>query len=263
MSCLEKWNFLFNFLTAFGTTGAVILALFGDFFKNLIFRSKIEVDIVDKKGELTKWFSNSLPSMPSSGSSGNSFESNKISNLGQSESEPSKTINPVPQSTSYPGISDQVSNFYSLNSTSKAVIYYHLKISNKRKSIEIKKCSVSLKEIYKKGPADIDFIKLPLNVPPKFFWAPASSAPQAVDIVTDQVLDFGYIVEGSNTFSPSIWPLFNNFKGDLHPNETFRYVLEITANNLSPKIVTIEVSWNGNWSLDLNSMANNFKICKI
>ena len=81
-----------------------------------------------------------------------------------------------------------------------------------------------------------------------------------MDIVTDQVLDFGYIVQGSNVFTPAIWPRFNNFKGDLKPNETFKYVLEIIANNLSPQHVTIEVSWDGNWSTNLTAMATRFQI---
>lgn len=263
MSCLEKWNFLFNFLTAFGTTGAVILALFGEYFKDLIFRAKIFVDIVDKNGELTFFYFNPLPLMPSAGTSGNSKETSIKPNFGVSESEQSVTINQVPQTTSYPGFSDQIVTPDSINWNRKAVIYYHLRITSKRKSVVIKKCTVSLKEIYKKGKEDKTFMKFPLNVSPKYFWAPASSAPQAVDIVTDQVLDFGYIVEGSSCFSPAIWPLFNNFKGNIHPNETFRYVIEIVANNLSPHRETIEVRWNGNWATEEHSRQNNLIIEKI
>jgi len=248
MSCTEKWNFLFNFLTAFGTAGAVILALFGDFFKNLIFRAKISVEIVDPNGELTNWSSGPLPSMPTSGTSGYS-----------STGAPVTSSFAVPMGTS--GTSGYAAPIAPVAGTiGPAVIYYHLRLINRRTCVDIKKCKVSLKEIHLKAAGATSFTQLPLNVPPKFFWAPAESSPQAIDIVTDQILDFGYIVQGSNLFTPAIWPRFNNFKGDLKPNETFKYVLEIIANNLSPKKVTIEVSWNGNWSTNLNTMATGFKI---
>lgn len=250
MSCCEKWTLFFELLTAVGTIGAVILALFGDYFKNLIFRAKISIEIVDPKGELTNWSTVPLPSIPINRVPMNSPKAVTFGTSGHAK----------PSGTSGISVISGTSAMPVSTGTESDVIYYHLRIVNQKTNVEVKQCKVSLKEIHTKRPSSNDFYKLPLNVPPKFFWAPAESSPQAMDIATDQVLDFGYITKESNLFMPAIWPRFNSFKGDLKPNETFKYILEITANNLSPRKVTVEVSWNGNWSTNLESMAKDFQI---
>ncbi|TAL72825.1 MAG: hypothetical protein EPN88_04660 [Bacteroidetes bacterium] len=199
MTCIEKWNLAVNIIVALGTVGAVIVALFGDRIKNLIFRSKLSAEVVDPRGELTNW------------------------------------------------------------GDGRRVIYYHLKILNSKPSIMVNKCRVSLKEIYKRNN-NSQFIKLQLVVPPDFKWAPAETSLPAINFFSEQILDFGFITEGSDNFSPSISPIWNNFKGYLKANETFRYVLEILSNNSKPKIITIEVSWDGGWDANLEIMGTAFKI---
>lgn len=144
-------------------------------------------------------------------------------------------------------------------SDGRRVIYYHLRIMNSRPSILVQKCRVLLREIYKKN-ADNTFTKLQLAVPPTLQWSPAESSPQAINFIADQVLDFGFLTEGSDSFSPSISPRWNNFKGYLKRDETFRYVIELIADNSIQKKITIEVFWNGTWNANLDQMINAFRI---
>jgi hypothetical protein len=143
-------------------------------------------------------------------------------------------------------------------SDGRKVIYYHLKISNRRPSIPVSKCRVILKEIQKKNP-DNSLTNLKLAVPTAFQWAPADTSPVTVDFTNDQVIDFGFITQGADYFCPSISPRWNNFQGYIKRNETLRYKLEILSNNSKSKIVVIEVSWDGSWHEDLNTMSNSFK----
>jgi hypothetical protein len=231
-------DLIVNIIIAIGTIGAVIVALFGESIKRFFSRAELLAEILDVNGELTDW----LP-----------YGSNQIL---------ARTIpNPSVGRSGYGGRSGTSgTHISSSREGGKRVIYYHLRIVNKKPSIIVEKCRVLLKEIYKRNTGTGQFNRLPLIVPPLFSWAPAETSAPAIDFVTDQVLDFGYITEGSNLFTPSVNPRFNNFKGDLQPNETFRYVLEIQANNSSPKKITIEVSWNGTWNEDLEEMANGFTI---
>lgn len=140
------------------------------------------------------------------------------------------------------------------------VIYFHLKVINLRKSVIVKNCRIYLKKIQKRQ-ADSEFHDLPLSVPPRFPWAPAGSSPEAIDVVTEQVLDFGAIAENAKEFKPIVVPVFNSFKGNLTSNESFRYFIEIIADNYRPKELTvIEVSWDGKWTSSLNEMKSSLII---
>ena len=139
------------------------------------------------------------------------------------------------------------------------VIYYHLRIRNRRPSILVRKCRVLLREIFKKNE-DNTFSKLQLAVPPTLQWSPAESSPQTIDFISDQVLDFGFITENSDTFSPAINPRWNNFKGYVKRNETFRFVIELISNNSKPKIIQVEVFWNGTWNANLDLMIDALRI---
>lgn len=141
----------------------------------------------------------------------------------------------------------------------RRVIYYHLKIKNSRSSIVVQKCRVLLKGIRKKN-SDNSYTELPLAVPTAFQWAPASTAPQILDFITEQILDFGFIEEGSEEFKPAVNPVWKNFRGYLKRNETFIYQLELLANNSKPQKLSVEVFWDGKWNDNLEVMANSLKI---
>lgn len=233
MTCFESWNLTVNIVIAISTFGAVVLALFGDYIKNAIFKVKLSVEIVDVKGELTNW----------------SPIINQIRNPKENSGSQSSQGNFGTSGTSgnpFPNISPM--------SIGPEVIYYHLRIKNQRPSIIVNKCRVLLKELHSKDPITQEYKKLTLVVPPNFQWTPAETSPPAIDFITEQILDFGYLTKGADAFTPAVSPRYNSFKGNLKANEIIKYTLEIQANNAKPKIVEIEVSWDGIWNSNLDKM---------
>jgi hypothetical protein len=142
------------------------------------------------------------------------------------------------------------------------VIYYHLRVINVR-SVIVTNCRIFLKRI-QKLEAGGQFTDVPFSVPPRYNWSPAESSPEGVDIVAEHVADFGYIIDSSKEFKPTVTPILNSFRGNLQQLETFRYFVEIIAENYRPKkLIGIEVTWDGNWPEDLNDMYKHLVIKKI
>jgi hypothetical protein len=142
------------------------------------------------------------------------------------------------------------------------VIYYHLRVINSSKII-VKNCRVFLTKIEKLN-LNGEFIDMPFSVPPRYIWSPSESSPEGVDIVTERIADFGYVIDSSTDFKPTVTPILNSFKGNLKHNETFRYFIEIIAENYrSKKHVVIEVTWDGIWPNDLSEMCEHLKISTL
>jgi hypothetical protein len=142
------------------------------------------------------------------------------------------------------------------------VIYYHLLVMNK-KSVIVQNCRIFLKKIQSLDTTG-NFIDIPISVPPKYIWSPAETSPEGVDIVTERIADFGYIIDSSMDFKPAVTPILNSFKGNLQHHETFRYYIEVVAENYKPKkLFGIEVTWDGLWPEDLNDMYKHLIIKRI
>jgi len=208
MSCYEKLSVLTNIFIAIGTISSVFTAVYLEKIKSCIFKTKLSIEILDYKGELTQWANGSR------------------------------------------------------------VYYYHIVFKNLKPGRTIRKCSVFLKKIQKLN-ANGEFIDLPITVPPRFIWAPSETSPEAIDIISEQVLDFGVIEEPIkdvviSKFYPVVTKQFFDFKGNTCKNETLRYHLDIISENYKQKKLTIiEVTWNGKWSENTVEMMNNLKIRKI
>jgi hypothetical protein len=133
-------------------------------------------------------------------------------------------------------------------------IYYHLKVTNRRKWAAVRNCRVFLKQLHRRGP-DGEFRAVPLVVPLQYVWAPAEWAPIEQSFSTEAVLDFGRLVKGSNVFEPTFYVTSANFQGFVAANEAVRYTLQIVAENygeISEQI--FEVAWDGNFSENLDQM---------
>lgn len=259
MTCFETLNFVVNLVIAIGTILAVIVALFGENIKNALCKAKLSIELGDPKGELTIWSSipyqlftpiENLDLFSGSESIGTTFTS--VSSDYSGPKGPTSL-------TGYPNSYGATGTSGSLNDTQQKiigneVIYYHLKVINHRHRIPVSKCRVILKEIHLKDPETNDYKKLTLTVPPRFQWAPAETSPPAIDFIDEQILDFGYLQKGSKVFMPSLSPRFNNFQGNLKANQIIKYTLEIQANNARSVRVEIEVTWDGNWTADLEKM---------
>jgi hypothetical protein len=142
------------------------------------------------------------------------------------------------------------------------VIYYHLRIIN-RSRIIVKNCRVFLTKI-KKLQDNGEYVNVPFSVPLRYIWSPSESSPEGVDIVTERIHDFGYIIDSSTEFKPTVTPILNSFKGNMKHHETFRYYIEIIAENYRPKkLIGIEVTWDGMWPDNLTEMYRHMVIKKI
>ncbi len=138
------------------------------------------------------------------------------------------------------------------------VIYYHLKVTNKRKWSVARNCRVLLKQISRRGP-DGEFRRLPFYVPRQFMWGPSESTSTVIDLSDEQLLDFGFINEGEGQkFQPTLYSIPNLFEGYVGPNESVRYSLEIVADGFKGKEYRVfEVAWNGKWTDNLDEMAKD------
>ena len=143
------------------------------------------------------------------------------------------------------------------------VIFYHLKVINSRPWTIAKNCKVLLKAISKELPSG-QFQNQPLNTNPSFIWTPAEITPQAINLAKEQAFDFGFLQENDQEFRPVINITPNNFQGFVKANQKIRFSLQTYADNyISEKYQVFEVAWNGNWSDNMDTMAQNLTIREI
>jgi hypothetical protein len=266
-SSLDLLTLLFSFLTAIGTIGVVIVALFHESLDNYFRKAKITVKLADPDGDSTSGIATSgIGSLSTNvliGSSGIQGISLPPRSYGTS------SFAPTPGPLGIHGIATSIGSFktsgYAVSpqisdDVKLSVTYFHLKVIRDKKHRKVKECRVSLVGISKKVQGEGDkFNNLKLIVCPYYSWAPAEIQPQAIDIITEGILDLGYFIYDRKYFHPAVWPTFNNFEGDLNPKETIRYEIEIVAENIIPQRYFIEVSWDGTFDSNLHK-ATNFVI---
>jgi hypothetical protein len=143
------------------------------------------------------------------------------------------------------------------------MMYYHLKITNKRRWLPVSNCRVLLKGLSRRGP-DGHFHSVPMAVPLQFVWAPAEITPPVITVLSEHILDFGFVSEDSNKFVPVLYSYSNNFRGYVGPNESVRFHLAIEATNFtSDRYQVFEVSWDGTWSQEPSTMAQHLLVREI
>ncbi len=143
------------------------------------------------------------------------------------------------------------------------VMYYHLKVVNKRPWLPVRNCRVLLKGVSRRGPDNI-FHPFPLVVPTQLVWAPASFAPILATVTREQVLDLGLVIEGQDEFKPALYSTPNNFAGFIKAGEAIRYELAIEADNYSSdKYQVFEVAWDGKWESEPEKMEKHLRIKEV
>ncbi|GAB6390786.1 MAG: hypothetical protein MdMp014T_0159 [Treponematales bacterium] len=146
------------------------------------------------------------------------------------------------------------------------VMYYLLKVKNAHPWSAAKNCRVLLTGISKRRPNG-DFQPLIPPVIPhqcQFTWSPAEVTPRPIDVSTDQVFDFGRVVEGEDRFTPVLNWYPSNFQGYVSPNEVLRYTLEISADGYSAKrCQTFQVSWDGQWDDNRERMGQHLVVEEV
>jgi hypothetical protein len=144
------------------------------------------------------------------------------------------------------------------------IIYFHLKVVNARQTVPATNCRVLLKRIGRQDSSGkFNYESLP--VPWIFVWAPEiEGAPKFITLLKEDVLDFGSVTKGEDNFRPRLSWCPTNVPGLVQANETVRYGLEIVSDNfVSPRLQVFEVDWNGQWSDDLDVMANHLHIHEV
>lgn len=142
-------------------------------------------------------------------------------------------------------------------------IFYHLRLKNSTTWTSPTGCRVLLTGIHRRLPNG-EFMPKPQHVPIPFVWAPAGLSSSQVTISDCATLDFGQVTNGGNYFEPRLSVMPHNFHGYVGPNEAVRYTLQAegdTPFKCSP--VTYEVAWDGNWSENLDKMAQYLTIRRV
>ncbi len=143
------------------------------------------------------------------------------------------------------------------------VLYFHLKVVNKRPWLPVENCSVFLRGLSRRGP-DGMFHPVQMHVPLQYVWAPAEITPPTVTLTKEQVLDFGHLIEGADKFVPVLYSYSHNFQGTVGRGEALRYQLEVRGSNFSSKRYQVfEVAWDGNWSYIPTDMEQHLRIREI
>lgn len=142
-------------------------------------------------------------------------------------------------------------------------IFYHLTVLNGRSAVSATNCRVLLKKIWRRVPSG-SFQEINLPVPLTYVWAPSEITPPYVNLRHDHVLDFGIVCEGQDFFRPVLLSYTNNFQGLVRANDVIRFGLEIVSDNfVSPRLQVFQVAWNGQWSDNLDVMAQNLQIAEV
>jgi hypothetical protein len=146
---------------------------------------------------------------------------------------------------------------------STRVMFFHLKVVNKRPWLNVDNCRVLLKGLSRRGP-DGGFYPIPMSIPIQFVWAPAEITPPVVTVIKEQILDLGYLTEKEDKFIPRLFTYPNNFQGFVRKDEAVRYSMEIEATNFaSPRFQVFEVAWDGSWDYEPEKMQQHLRIKEI
>lgn len=143
------------------------------------------------------------------------------------------------------------------------VMYYHLKVVNKRPWLPVRNCRVLLKGISRRGPDNI-FHPFPLVVPPQLVWSPASFAPVLATVTKEHIVDLGLVIEGKDAYTPALYSTPNNFAGYVRTDDAVRYELAIEADNFSSDTYQVfEVAWDGEWKFVPEEMEKHLRIREV
>ena len=146
------------------------------------------------------------------------------------------------------------------------VIYYHLKVVNKRPYFPLRNCRVLLVAIARRG-SDMQFRPEPMPVPYQLMWAPAETMPALTSVHAEQAVDLGFLTKPDASgadrghFRPALYVGPDDFEGCGGPNEAVRYSLRIEADGAATaRQSVVEVAWDGQWTTDLDKLSHHLTV---
>jgi len=136
--------------------------------------------------------------------------------------------------------------------------YYHLKVTNERRSVSARNVRVMLTQIIK-PTLNGTFPQQRLSGPLQLKWQHPEFHVLFSTIGPDDICDLGHVIQDrSFVLLPYIVP--NNFEGFLKAGERMRIEVIAVADNAESAPLSLEISWNGKWSDDTEEMKKNFVI---
>ncbi|MCK4436112.1 hypothetical protein KAU87_04800 [Candidatus Bathyarchaeota archaeon] len=142
-------------------------------------------------------------------------------------------------------------------------IYYHLRVSNKRKWSPAKSVRILLTSLAKKR-ADGSFYPDTLIAPLQLTWAYPNFHELLPTIADEDTCDVGFLDENARRFSLSTYITPNNFQGFVTPNEAIQIHVIATAHNYTmKKPLVLEISWDGQWSDNMDTMNRHLVIREV
>lgn len=94
-----------------------------------------------------------------------------------------------------------------------------------------------------------------------FVWAPAELTPPVVTVVSEQIVDFGYLAENEGHFRPRLYGYPNDFQGFVGPHEAARYYIEIVSDDfVSRNDFVVEIAWDGTWTDNLDDLGRHLEV---
>jgi len=137
---------------------------------------------------------------------------------------------------------------------------YHLSIINKKPKSVANNCYVQIVQIDKlteKGRKRID-----LNVPVYIRWVPNELREFTINLSHERQIDFGYLKQGGNAFTPWLQTYPNNFKGHVESETTLIFSIQVFADSYKSEIFEFSVYWNGVFDENPEQMSKNLVIKK-
>lgn len=141
-------------------------------------------------------------------------------------------------------------------------MFYHLKVVNQHSWLPAENCRVLLISLSKRDPGGI-FKSVPMPFPIQFVWTPAEFMGPVTTVLHEQILDFGFVGENDNKFTPRVNPMPNAFAGYVGAKEVVRFQLQIEATNFLSPIYVVEVASDGKWSFEPDVMKLHLSVKMI
>jgi hypothetical protein len=142
----------------------------------------------------------------------------------------------------------------------KKVIYYHLKIKNKRQWAPARRVRILCTAISKRAP-DGSFLPERLIIPVQLKWPFPDRSDSLKNIIKEEICDIGFLEEHAKEFKLALYIYPNNFQGTISANEAMRIDLIASAENFESKSpYSLEIVWDGKWSPDINEMQRHLVI---
>ncbi|MGE3473842.1 MAG: hypothetical protein AB7O28_26110 [Vicinamibacterales bacterium] len=136
----------------------------------------------------------------------------------------------------------------------RKTIYYHVAVSNDRSWSPAKAVRVLVVGVAKRRP-DGTYYPEPVVAPLQLTWAFPQFHELFPTVVTSDTCDFGHLDEDAARFTLATYVTPNNFRGHVEAGQAMQVHLIASAHNVDrTKPLVLEVSWDGQWSSDMEEM---------